>query len=41
MFSSFASAEIKALPFRSGRWKKRFLVRQSFDISVSETYVVG
>ena len=28
-------------PFRSGRRKKRFLVRQTLDITVIETYRVG
>ena len=41
MSNSFGSAEIKALPFRSGHGKKRILVRQPFDISVLGTYLVG
>ena len=41
MPSSYAFAETEIFPFRSGRGKKRFLVRQTFDIPVSGTYRVG
>ena len=41
MPSSYASVDIEFSPFRSWRWKKCILVRQTFDFPVSGAYRVG